>query len=151
MTGFFGGNNYPRGIVTFDWATMEYTKHPSEFSGNRASSVCGILKGANGETLIAVAGGISSGLEVWNPADDSVKMLTSDFPVGNFEYPQMISVNRGDELILYEAASNVTDPKGIWKYISSNNSWNKIGEMLHPRNDFIVLPVDGLTCSPDKN
>ncbi len=150
MTGFFGGNNYPRGIVTFDWATMEYTIHPSEFSGNRASSVCGILKGANGETLIAVAGGISSGLEVWNPDDDSVKMLTPEFPKGyDFGSPQLISVNGGDELIFYEAA-HTDNTKGIWKYLSSNNSWYKIGEMLFPRNDFVVLPVEDLSCPSDK-
>ena len=76
-------------------------------------------------------------------------MLTPEFPDGSHGTPQLISINKGDELIFYEAANSTNGAKGIWKYLSSNNSWNKIGEMLHTRNDFIVLPVDDISCPQD--
>jgi hypothetical protein len=31
-TGFFGGYNDPRQIVTFNWETMEYRKHSEELT-----------------------------------------------------------------------------------------------------------------------
>jgi hypothetical protein len=40
-------------------------------------------RGFNGEDLVAVAGGYSKGLEVWNPDDGTFKVLTEDFPASN--------------------------------------------------------------------
>jgi hypothetical protein len=106
------GNNYPRRILTFDWTTMEYTIHTSQLIGERSWSACALLKGTKGEVLVAVASGHSAGMEVWNPADGSVKMLTSDFPKYAGEFPQMISVNDHSELIFYESLYD-SQAKGI--------------------------------------
>jgi hypothetical protein len=103
VTAFLSGGNDPRRILTFDWATMEYTKHTSRLIGERRLSACSLLKGSDGEVLVAIASGVSFGMEVWNPANGSVQMLTSDFPPRTSEFPQLISVNDHSELIFYES------------------------------------------------
>lgn len=129
---------------------MEYTLHSTEFVQERRKSACALLKGEKkGEKVLAIAGGFNApGLEVWNPADDSVTMMTPDFPpesVDSLDRPQMISVKDGTELIYYRA-TNYLEERGIWKYFQSNNTWIQIGELLHARGDFVVLPVRGVTC-----
>jgi hypothetical protein len=65
---------------------------------DRRLSACALVKGQNGEDLVAVAGGSSAGMEVWNPLDGSVKLLT-DFPAAwPYGFPQMISANQGPML-----------------------------------------------------
>ena len=128
----FGGTYDNGAIITFDWETMKYTKHTSRFTGKRKSSACSLLVNENGETLVAIAGGFSPGLEVWNPEDDSVRTLTPDFPLGSSQgYEQMISVNGDTELIYYEARINSTVPKVIWKYHQTNNRAN-LGKCFLP-------------------
>jgi hypothetical protein len=147
-TAFLSGSNDPRGILTFDWTTMEYTKHSSQLSGDRQYSACALLKGENGENLVAVASGRSSGMEVWNPVDGTVKNLTSDFPLysGYNRTPRMVSVGDGSELIFYESVITNNPAKGVWKYHLSNNTWTQLGEMIEGRDDFAVLPVQGVSC-----
>ncbi len=79
-------------------------------------SACALLKGSEGEVLVAVAGG-TPGMEVWNPANDSVQMLTPDFPPFTLEFSQMISVNDHSELIFYESHSP-SQAKGIEQIIT---------------------------------
>ena len=123
---------------------MEYTKQDQVFQNDRRFSACAKLKGQNGETLIAVAAGIGSGMEVWNPANGNVTLLTPDFPVTySAGFPAMVSVNQGSNLIYYEARDK---GKGIFKYDVSDNNWTKIGEMLEARDDFAALPVFGIEC-----
>jgi hypothetical protein len=74
-----------------------------------------MLKGINGEILVAIAGGYSAGIEVWNPADGSVKTLTSTFPLSG-PGPQMIAVNGNTELIFYASNERYDSPKGVWKF-----------------------------------
>ena len=135
-------------ILTFDWTNMEYTKHTSQLIGSRKRSACALLKGSDGVVLVAVASGYSAGMEVWNPADDSVKMLTSDFPKYASEFPQLISVNYHSELIFYESSASDGNPQGIWQYSTLTGNWTKIGDMLFSRGSFSVIPVDGVSC-PD--
>ena len=128
---------------------MRYTHHGDILQGYRQSSVCGLLKGDDGNDVVAIASGLSSGIEIWNPIDGSVKVLNDTFPprCEDVQVPQLISVNNGLELIYYENWHfTIDDNKGIWKFHQSNNSWNKIGEMLFPRDDFVALPVNDLTC-----
>ena len=99
-----------------------------------------------GETLVAIAGGVTPGMEVWNPVDGSVKTLTTDFPSGSGYGRKMIPVKGGSELIFYEFDWTSAFAKGIWKYTQSTNTWAKIGEMILARNSFAVLPVDGMAC-----
>ena len=147
-TAFLSGSNDHQGILTFDWTTMEYTKHSSQLSGDRRYSACALLKGENGESLVAVASGLSAGLEVWNPVDGSVKNLTLDFPLASegSRTPKMISIGDGSELIFYESIFTGDPIKGIWKYHLSNNTWTKLGEMIEGRDDFVVLPVEDVSC-----
>jgi hypothetical protein len=81
-------------------------------------STCATITGSNGEKLAVVAGGYSTGMEVWNPIDGSVNILTPDFPLATGAgLPQMISIKNGKELIFYEAAEKPeSERNGIWKY-----------------------------------
>ena len=125
---------------------MEYTKHSPELTGRYLYSSCALLKGDNGEKLVALVGGNTSpGMEVWNSNDGTVTTLTTDFPPKSDNAPFLVSVSDGEELIFYEA-HNSNNQKGIWKYFQSNNTWTKIGEMIFARDDFVVLPVTGMTC-----
>jgi hypothetical protein len=146
MTVFLSGQNDAFRILTFDWTTMQYTKHSAVLSGFRLGCTCALLKGSNGEILVAIAGGFSQGMEAWNPVNDSVVTLTTEFPLSSIEVPQMISVNGNTDLIFYESSASAGNPQGIWKYSSSTGNWTKIGAMLFPRGSFSVLPVDGVSC-----
>ena len=141
MTGFFGYSTNGHGITTFDWNTLEYTKHVPELTGNRISSSCALLNGENEEKWVAIASGYSSGMEAWNPNNGIVKNLTFNFPHPfNQEYGQMISIQHGDQLVLYTGTE-------IWNYFGSNNSWIKLGYMLQSRVDFVALPVKKISCN----
>ena len=130
-----------QGITTFDWNTLKYTKHVPELSGNRISSSCALLNGKNEEKWVAIASGYSSGMEAWNPNNGIVKNLTVDFPHSfNGGYGQMISIQGGDQLVLYTGTE-------ILNYFGYNNSWIKRGNMLQPRVDFVALPVKKISCN----
>jgi hypothetical protein len=131
---------------------MLYSLQSSRLIGNRDGAPCALLKGTNGEKLVAIAGGVSSGIEVWNPADGSVTTLNSTFPLADGYGPQMIAINGNTELILYESSSSVDNPKGIWKFSQVTNLWTKIGEMMTDKCCFSALAVDGIICpSPNTN
>jgi hypothetical protein len=74
-----------------------------------------LLKGINGQILVAIAGGYQSGIEVWNPADGSVKTLNSTFPLAGTG-AQMIAVNGNTMLIFYESNAFTGVSRGIWKF-----------------------------------
>ncbi len=127
---------------------MEYTEHKTQLIGSRSSSACALLIGPNGETLVALAGGVSPGLEVWNPQTDKVTMLTAEFPTrSRYEgmTPFMISVNGASELIYYEEVED-ENRSGIWRYNQANNSWSQIGNLLIARKNFVALPVSDIAC-----
>ena len=149
-TGFFAGLNQPNGITTFDWTTMNYTRHNISLQNDRSFSACALLKGVDGKNVVAIASGLSPGIEVWNPVNGSVQVLNSTFPQaysGIVQTPKLITVNNGSDLIFYEAFhENVDANKGIWMFHQSNNSGSKIGDMLFPRDDFVAMPVTDLTC-----
>jgi hypothetical protein len=146
------GNDDAKRILVFNWTTMAYTLQASHLSGDRSNGACAILKGFNGETWVAIAGGRLAGIEVWNPADGSVTTLNSTFPLADAQNPGMIAVNGNTELILYESSSSVDNPKGIWKFSQVTNLWTKIGEMMTEKSSFSALAVDGIICpSPNTN
>jgi hypothetical protein len=140
------GNDDQSKIVVFNWTTMAYTLQAPHLSGDRGNGACAILKGFNEETWVAIVGGASAGIEVWNPADGSVKTLNSTFPLADGYGPQMIAVNGNTELILYESSSSVDNPKGIWKFSQVTNLWTRIGEMLTEKSSFSALAVEGIIC-----
>ena len=100
------------------------------------------MKGDNGENLVAVAGGMSPGLEVWNPEDGSVKVLTADFPEKSVETPQMVSVEQGRKLIYYDGKPRT----GIWHFYMDSKNWTKIGDLFVARYNSIALPVPNIGC-----
>jgi hypothetical protein len=114
------GNDDPTKIVVFDCTTMAYSLQVSRLNADRSAGACAMLKGVNEETWVAIVGGASAGIEVWNPADGSVTTLNSTFPLADGYGPQMIAVNGNKELILYESSASVDNPKGIWKIQSSH-------------------------------
>jgi hypothetical protein len=134
-------------ILVFLWTTMTYSLQVSKLIKGRAGGACALLKGSNGENLIAITGGASAGIEAWNPLDGSVKILNSTFPLANGYGPQMIAIKGNTELVLFESCTSIGDPKGIWKFSQVTNAWTKIGEMLTSRSKFSALPVDGVSCS----
>jgi hypothetical protein len=142
LTGFFGGYRNGRQVVTFDWTKMEYTKHSSENFGFYFYSACSLMKGSNGEKLVAI---LEKTMQLWNPDDGSVKTVNSPLTGDNHFGPSMLSVNNGKELILYEAYGSSKE-RGIWQYFLSNDTWTKIGEMVTPRMFAVALPVIGMAC-----
>jgi hypothetical protein len=126
---------------------MTYSLQESKLKEVRTGGACALMKGSNGENLVSVASGSAAGIEVWNPADGSVKTLNSTFPLADGVYSsQMIAVNGSSELIFYESMGSLGNPKGIWKFSQVNNAWTKIGEMLTSRGYFSALPVEGISC-----
>jgi hypothetical protein len=59
---------------------------------------------------------------------------------------KMISANQKSQLIFYEPCKGSEPKKGVWSYQLANNTWTKLGEMLISRDDFAVLPVEGMEC-----
>jgi hypothetical protein len=145
------GKDDPSKIVVFNWTTMAYTLQASHLTGDRSNGACAMLKGFNGETRVAIVGGASAGIEVWNPANGSVATLNSTFPLANGFGPQMIAINGNTELILYESSSSVDNPKGIWKFSQVTNLWTKIGKMMTDKCCFSALAVEGLNCPLPNN
>jgi hypothetical protein len=129
----------------FNWATMAYSLQVSYLTEDRTRAACALLKGTKGEKMVAIAGGNSDGIEVWNLANGSVTTLNSTFPL-SAPHPNMIAVNGNTELIFYESFYGVGSPKGIWIFSEVTNTWTKLGEMMNRRASFSALPVDGFTC-----
>ncbi len=67
-----------------------------------------MIRGSNGESLVAIAGGMSPGMEVWNPEDGIVRMVSPDFPdqTSLFRSAKMVSIKKGTELIFYESVTD---------------------------------------------
>ena len=63
---FFGGNNNQTAITKFDWNTMTYTPQNSGLVRGRLLPACVLLRGPNGEVLVAIAGGTADGNETLN-------------------------------------------------------------------------------------
>ena len=61
---------------------MDYTSHSLQFKVSQSFSACAKLKGQNGVDLIAAAGSsyLPSGMEVWNPVEESTEIFTPEYP-----------------------------------------------------------------------
>jgi hypothetical protein len=148
-TVFVGGTAYPRGIITFDWSTMSYTKQATELVRNRTWTWCAILENENSEKVVVIAGGFSAGTEIWNPLDGSIKLVSEDFPpVTSIStgHAKLVPINFGSELLLYGGYYNGTNVDDVWKFSGSNLSWSEFGRMLSIRDDHVVIPVDDIEC-----
>ncbi len=63
---------------------MTYSVQGATLNGDHRNGDCAILKGTNGGTLVAIAGGYSAWIESWNPASGSVTTLNSTFPLVDY-------------------------------------------------------------------
>ena len=128
---------------------MTYTKQSTELLRNRTWTWCAIIEKENSEKVVVVTGGFSSGTEIWNPLDGSIKLVSEDFPpvtsIGN-GHGKVVPINFGSELLLYGGWYNGTPVDNIWKFSGSDLSWSEFGKMLYNRDDHVVIPVDDIEC-----
>ncbi len=66
---------------------------------------------------VAIIGGRSQGMEVWNPSDDSVQKIFTEVPPeegdsSSLDFAQLLAINGGRELLLYGGNQVPLDPKG---------------------------------------
>ena len=112
-----------------------------------------MLKGKNEEPLVAIAGGLpfdSKGMDIWNPIDGTVELVTELLPTETenslgLNHAQLLPINGGSEIILYGGFQGEYQQE-IWKYTAGNSTWSKIGSMISPREEQVVLPVHGIRC-----
>lgn len=153
-TVFLGGSNNPFGIVSYDWKTDTYTENTAALTGQRSQSACALARNVNGDPLVAVAGGRndgSKGLEVFNPRDGTVTVLSEVLPQeemtdNQLQNAHMMSINGGTELLIYGGYDGFTTVDDIWKFTLADNKWTKVGQMIVPRDDHFVLEVTGFSC-----
>ena len=151
MTVILGGFNNRRRIVTFDWITMEYTEHNSTLIKDRYRNSCSVVKNRRGQKVVAIAGGV--GLEIWNPIDDSVELLSDLLPSEEevrmgLQDSRMVPINGGTEILIYGGSfGGYQIQNKIWRYSFQNDSWDEFGKMMIEREEHVVLPVVGLQCN----
>jgi hypothetical protein len=79
-------------------------------------------------------------------------MLNDTFPPKSGDFSStsfMVSVEESSALIYYhgvEAAYDKGSASTIWKFSFSNHIFEQIGQLQVNRNDFQVLPINGLSC-----
>ena len=157
-TAFLGGSNSYRGIVLFDWNTLTYSRQPEKLVGRRWKSACAILKNSNGDSLVAIAGGLhpdGKGLEIWSPLDGTVKLVSKLLPTETskslgLNHAQLVPINNGRELLLYGGYQGSFQNE-IWKFSEKDSSWIKVGDLLLGREEHVVLPVASVKCKPQGN
>lgn len=152
-TVFLGGSNDYKGIVIFNWNTLTYSKQVEKLIGRRWKSACALMKNSNGDSLIAVAGGIhpdGKGLEIWSPTDGIVKLVSEILPTEtsqslSLNHGQLVPINNGREVLLYGGYQG-SFQSDIWKFSEKDSSWTKVGNMLVGREEHVVLPVADVQC-----
>lgn len=156
-TAFLGGSNNNFGIVTFDWNSLTYTRQSEKLIGRRWKSSCAAIKNSDGDTLVAIAGGLhrdGKGLEIWSPTDRTVKLVSEVLPTETsksfgLNHAQLVSINDGKELLLYGGFQGSYQGE-IWKFTEKDSSWIKVGDLLLGREEHVVLPVVAVDCKPQE-
>jgi len=91
---------------------------------DRFQSTCALIKGKDGQQLVAIIGGEEKGMELWNPQTREVELLWGEIPpevggsTGGLRWAEVLPINDGSMLILY-------GKDDIWKYIVETNIWTK--------------------------
>jgi len=96
---------------------------------NRIGSSCGLIKGKDGSPVVAIIGGVQTGMELWNTKTGKVELLWEEIPpevggLGGLRYAEMLPIKNGSELIVYGGIDR-SDSDEIWKYSVENNNWTK--------------------------
>ena len=90
-------------------------------------------------------------LKIWNPIDGTVKLVSDLLPTESensfgLNHAQLVPINDGTEMVMYGGYQGDYQQE-IWKFTEETSSWTKIGDMLSPREEHVVLPVHGITCN----
>ena len=151
VTAILGGSKSPFIINVFDWATNIYTTNPFLLLRSRIGSACAVIKGTDGFSRVAVIGGESKGMEIWNPNDGTIEMVTDELPLEETStkgimHSEALAINEGSEVLLF-GGNKGSDHQGIWKYSVTENTWTRVGSLLAARSGHIVLPITNVSCS----
>ena len=156
-TAFLGGSNNNFDIVIFNWNSLTYSRQTEKLIGRRWKSSCAVIKNSDGDTLVAIAGGLhrdGKGLEIWSPTEGTVKMVSNVLPTENsksfgLNHAQLVAINGGRELLLYGGFQGSYQGE-IWKFTEKDSGWLKVGDMLLGREEHVVLPVANVKCKPQE-
>jgi hypothetical protein len=88
-------------------------------------------------------------MEIWNPADGSVTTIVPGLPQETdqpLNSAGAISVESSRALVVFGGKLGNSYISDIWKYTYSNNFWIKLGNLLSPRCEHVVIIVPGLKC-----
>ena len=151
---FLGGSSDHNRILVLNWRTMVFTERKERLINKRFKSACALVKGSNGEPLVAVAGGItadSKGLEIWNPLKASVELIDDLLPTETasslgLNHAMLIPINKGTEMILYGGYQNDYQSE-IWKFTVDTSKWEKMGDLKVAREEHIIFELDSVACS----
>ena len=70
----------------------------------------------------------------------------SFFALKGINFPAVLSINGGSELMLYGGTVASKYVSGIWKYKTDQDSWTKVGDLIHARAEHITIAVTGIEC-----
>ena len=132
---------------------MTYTKQATELLQDRNWTICAGIRTPTHGNIVVIAGGSSPGTEIWNPQDGSIELVSKDFPQVSgvpHGHGKLVPINDQYEALLYggfygPATGEFTTQK-IWKFSGFDFAWSEFGDMLSPRDDHVVIPVDGVQC-----
>ena len=132
---------------------MTYTKQATELLQNRNWTSCAGIRTPTHGNIVVIAGGSSAGTEIWNPLDGSIELVFKDFPevcdIGN-GHAKLVPINDNYEALLYGGFYGPwpggNNTQKIWKFSGFDFAWSEFGDMLSPRDDHVVIPVDGVQC-----
>jgi len=57
-----------------------------------------------------------------------------------------VSINGGQELLISGGYDGSKTQSSIWKYSLVDKVWSEHGQLINPRNDHVVLPIDDISC-----
>ena len=90
-------------------------------------------------------------MELWNPVDGSVETIVAQLPQEKatnqpLNSARMISVEDNTSLVFFGGKIGNNYSSDVWKYHYSNNYWMKLGNLLSPRCEQVVIMTPGLKC-----
>ena len=120
---FLGGrDNYARRISSYDWSTNKFTVHKTVWHSKHRKGSCAVIKGERGKPLVVLTGDAyksSTGLEIWNPADERIQIEAIPFEEENnyrLSGVGLTAVNQGRDLLMYGGVwHDAKDSEELWK------------------------------------
>ena len=140
---------------TLNWSTMTNKRH-HDTNRRYFNQACTLVKSTNESILVAMTSGTDEyGLDLvdvkpsgsfnsWSKISDK---LPEEIGKSNgLAFSQLLSVNNGNELLLYggQIGNQIFD--GIYKFYFASKTWLQVGKMKFPRSAHVVIPVHDLSC-----